>query len=144
MIRPEDMQTHRISLHILPKYIDLIEHCLKASGTDKAKLLKEIEAVLSGAYQVWGLFEKKADSPLVLGALCVSLVRESGVFEIRGIEGYTVIHKEAWLKAWESLAEFAKKNGCSKVWATTDNPRILKICEALGWDAQTRLIQGVI
>lgn len=116
------------------------------SGGSAAAVLREIQ---SGKIQLWAIGVQKSEKERVaLGVVATSFVLD----HITGERNLLVnaLHKaneevelsdDIWLDGVLHLKMYALQQGCKKIVAFSDNPRVIEMFEKFGGSARVRFLQ---
>ena len=101
-------------------------------------------AIVTGDMQCWGLMTKRPQGFRYVGLLTTQVTTDTMRRE-RSLLIYSFycgvpVQKEAWVREFAKLEEFAKEQNCARISAQTDNPRVLEIVKEIGFGEPKTLI----
>lgn len=142
-------------LQLLPDNIarqwPVIAESIKASmppfapSLTSEQLAGALQRALVGDLQVWVMCEETSAGVSIdaIGTTLVSVdqISKEQCLLIYSLTGFGLISEEKWRGAWETLRQYAREIGCSKVMGFTDNPTILHVVDMLGGQTSCRFVE---
>lgn len=102
-------------------------------------------ALLDGTLQCWILVEYDEKEPVIRAVLTTTMIVDipSGTknLMIYSLTAFEVLSQEVLTDGYSALREFAKSNGCYKITAFTDIPRIIEMVKSVGGEASQTMIE---
>lgn len=123
-----------------------VKHVANGSGGSDLAVLREIQ---SGKIQLWAIGAVKSEKERVaLGVVATSFVidhitgdRNLLVNALHKASGDVEFDDAMWLDGILHLKLYASQQGCKKIVAFSDNPRVIEMFEKFGGSANVRFLQ---
>lgn len=113
-------------------------------GEHPEKMNRILASTLSNRTDVWTAYHRNGDGTKLEGLVLTKILYDEASATknllIYCIYGYTDIRKETWPQAFQALAKYAKRQGCSFITAYTDLPHIVSMASSLGAETKYTFI----
>lgn len=134
----------RLEVHEVDKFWPILKKALDSIGAGMEEPEKVLKALLDESVQCWLILD---DGENLIGFLNTKLgsIEPQGtkILEIRDLYSLNGIPDNVFKNGYNHLDMFAKKNGCSKIVAYSDNPRVISRAKYFGFVTSTVMTKEV-
>lgn len=113
-------------------------------GMQSDRMSNILQALLTDEVTAWVSVEEREDANIVTGIVLTTFTFDkiSGTKSllIYCVYGYSEATKDSWLAGGDTLAKFAKSEGCHRIIGYTDVNSIIKYVERIGGDTRFTLV----